>query len=139
MIWGSYKELSTGRRGYCSRPLALNELRLGNFREIPWQFSHARTFYAWLFKRIKKEDFQIDGKFIPIACDLAEMYPMLEMAREKARYVEEIVYIYNNLNPLNDYKKEKTNQENIIKIILKIKNTIILYNKIKHGIIINYY
>lgn len=118
MTWGSYIEASNKKKGYFSRPLSIRDLKEENFRNIPWQFSHARTFYAWLFKRIKKEDLQINGKFFPIACDLAEIYPMLEMAREKARYVSDTVYVYNNLNPLGDHKKSDEEKIKIIKIIL---------------------
>ena len=32
------------------------------------------------------------------------MFPMLEMCKEKFLFIDEVMYVYNNKNPLNDYK-----------------------------------
>lgn len=69
--------------------------------------THLRTWKAWLFKKIKKEDF-IDpetGWFIPMAGDLVFMFPMLEMAGENhSKFVKDINYIYNEETDLNEFK-----------------------------------
>lgn len=66
--------------------------------------SHLRTFYAWLFKKIKKEDLLYNGDFFQMTWDMAMMYPMLEMAGERQVYVDRINYVYNMINPINDNK-----------------------------------
>lgn len=75
------------------------------FRTSEWVSSHPRTFYAWLFKKIKQEDLLHEGKFFSVTWDLAMMFPMLEMASAgHIRFIPDILYIYNIANPLNDYK-----------------------------------
>jgi glycosyltransferase involved in cell wall biosynthesis len=75
------------------------------FRTYEWVSSHPRTFYAWLFKKIKQEDLMHKGKFFSVTWDLAMMFPMMEMASAgHIRFIPEVLYIYNIANPLNDYK-----------------------------------
>lgn len=68
--------------------------------------SHLRTFYAWLFKKISKNDLLYEGKFYSMAWDLAMMFPMLEMAGERHAFIKDILYIYNEKNPLSDFKTD---------------------------------
>jgi len=39
-----------------------------------------------------------------MAWDLAFMFPMLEMAQERHCFISDILYVYNNDNPINDHK-----------------------------------
>lgn len=66
--------------------------------------SHLRTFYAWLFKKIRLEDLQYKGQFFPMSWDQAMMFPMMEMAAERHAFISEITYVYNIVNPINDNK-----------------------------------
>ncbi|MEX2437789.1 MAG: glycosyltransferase [Candidatus Babeliales bacterium] len=78
-----------------------NELR----RCYTTQFTHLRTFYAGLFQKIKLEDLiYTDGKFLPTTCDVAFMTPLFEMAGMHMRHINEVLYIYNLHNPINDEK-----------------------------------
>jgi len=73
-------------------------------RSYPFIFSHLRTYKTWLFNNINVEDFKRDGQFYQMAPDLALMYPMIEMAGpQHARYIHEILYLYNACNPLNEH------------------------------------
>ena len=63
---------------------------------------HLRTFYAGLFKKIKLGDFLFQGQFFQAACDTAFMFPMLEMAGNKAVHIQDILYVYNQANPKNN-------------------------------------
>lgn len=74
------------------------------FRESQWYSSHLRTFYAGLFKRIAREDLMYEGAFFQVTWDMAFMFPMLEMAGFHSRHLPEILYVYNQSNPINDYK-----------------------------------
>ena len=52
--------------------------------------------------QIKKEDFlDIDGKFMKCTYDVALMFPIAEMSGGKFKFIEEILYVYNNDNPIN--------------------------------------
>jgi glycosyltransferase involved in cell wall biosynthesis len=81
------------------------------FREYPWVTSHLRTFYAGLFQKIKTIDLLHDGKFYPMAGDLAFMFPILEMAGTHSRFIPEVLYIYNFVTPINDAKTDQKFQE----------------------------
>jgi glycosyltransferase involved in cell wall biosynthesis len=77
------------------------------YREKPLVASHLRTFYAWLFKKIRKEDLLYDGVFFPMTWDWAMMFPMLEMSGGRFKFIEQVLYIYNTDNPINDFKKDE--------------------------------
>jgi glycosyltransferase involved in cell wall biosynthesis len=83
--------------------------------------SHLRTFYAWIFKKIALEDLLIDGKFFPMAWDMAIMFPILEMAGERHYYFSAPNYIYNNMNPINDNKVNAELQRQLDRFIRNMK------------------
>lgn len=79
------------------------------FREFLTQSfvtSHLRTFYAWLFKKVKLEDCLHEGKFFPVISDIIKMIPMCEMAGNHILFIPEILYIWNNGNPINEPKTD---------------------------------
>ncbi|GAH09922.1 unnamed protein product, partial [marine sediment metagenome] len=79
---------------------ALPHLENRTFRKSP-AFSHLKTFRAFLWQAIDKEDFKgPKGEFAPCCYDRALMYPMLEMTpTEKIRFIKEHIYMYNIANP----------------------------------------
>ncbi len=87
------------------------------YREWDWITSHLRTFYAWLFKQIKLEDFLFEGNFFDVTWDMAFMFPMLEMSGERARPIPDILYVYNCANPINDFKTKLIRQIHCDKLI----------------------
>lgn len=80
------------------------------YRMHKWVTSQQRTFYAWLFKKIRCEDFMEGGKFLDMAGDLAYMFPILEMAGGRFKFIRDIIYTYNRANALNDDKKNLMRQ-----------------------------
>ena len=54
-----------------------------------------KTMRAGIFKRIRREDLHMDGKWIEHARDLAIMFPAIEMAGPRAVWCPEILYVYN--------------------------------------------
>ena len=86
-------DTSNGSIVGCNKDIFLGNW--SNIRSLPWNTSHLRTYYTWLFKKIKPEDLQYQGKFITSAPDLALMYPMLEMAgSEKMECLSDVMYLY---------------------------------------------
>ena len=65
---------------------------------------HPKTFYSWLFKKIRLEDFYYGENFAITATDNAMGYPIHEMAKDRYAYIEEVLYIRNCLSQLNNYK-----------------------------------
>jgi len=65
-----------------------------------WVTSHLRTFKRWLWDKIDDKDLRDeDGEYFKVAGDLAYMYSMVEMAGNHIRFIDKILYYYNDLNP----------------------------------------
>lgn len=115
LTYGSFKRWPTEQMGY-SKPVAPEVVEKRLYRETYWTPGQLRTFYAWLFKKIKLEDLLWDhwdtvyGKFYPAACDLALYYPMMEMAGTHFKFIPEILYIHNVATQLNDFKVNRLSQ-----------------------------
>ena len=100
--------------GHAVSPHILAENKI---REHGWATSHLRTYYAGLFQQIKREDLVHEDKFFPMAWDLAMMFPMIEMAGTHCKFVDEILYIYNTDNSINDHKVNANQQVDLGNII----------------------
>lgn len=97
-----------------SKQLPDDVLKHGTVRKYSkFVTSHLRSFYAWLYKRIKIEHLFFEGKFIWFLGDYATMFPMIEMAGEHSRFISDVLYIYNNANELN-YRKLRKNKKVLI-------------------------
>lgn len=86
-----------------SIPILQDIIARNAFREYRCP-SHLRTFYAWLFKKIDINDLLYNGFFFPMTWDQAIMFPMIEMAGDRHAFIEEILYVYNTSNRINDNK-----------------------------------
>lgn len=81
------------------------------YRDIPFVFWHIGTFKYYLWRHIDDADLRdIDGEYFRIMKDKATLYPMLEMAGGKIRFIPETLYIYNVENPLNDYDNTRPDE-----------------------------
>ena len=119
MTYGSYVDSSNYTTSCCA-DYPQEVVQTNSFRKYPWIASSLRTCYAGLFKCIKKEDLMKDGIFLPVAWDLAIMFPMLEMAGERFKFIPEVLYIYNNENPIADYRKSEKLQNELDDYIRKL-------------------
>lgn len=111
LTYGQFLYLEKNKKGFC-RPIPADVLANGNIRDISWRTSHPRTFYAGLFQQIKFEDLCYEGNFFPKCADVATMFPMIEMAAEHVKFIPEILYIYNDTNPLS-YHHDPAHQRNL--------------------------
>lgn len=117
MTYGQYKSQPDGRIG-CSQQIPIDVITNSSHRSAQWRTSHLRTFFSWLFKKIKKEDFlDHTGKFYPMAWDLAMMFPMLEMSGHHSKFIPDVLYAYNVDNPINDSKVSLQQQQDTERII----------------------
>jgi glycosyltransferase involved in cell wall biosynthesis len=114
--YGQYQSSSNGDIGP-SKTIPDEVIEKNSFRRYQWCSSHLRTFYAGLFQKINIQDFKVFGKFLPMTCDLAMMFPILEMSGKNQAYIDDILYIYNDDTPLNDYKVNRDMQINLEKYI----------------------
>ncbi|GAB5411427.1 MAG: hypothetical protein ChlgKO_05410 [Chlamydiales bacterium] len=120
-IWfafSQFKNRSNGEKGWgCPVPrsiVAQNKFR--SYRHVP---THLRTFYGWLFKKIRKEDLQVNGEFFHMTGDLAFLLPIIEMARDHFTFINQILYIYNDKNPISDHQIDQSLQRHYDKLIRK--------------------
>ena len=63
-----------------------------------WCTSHLKTFKRWLFDRIDDRDLRNEeGEYFKTCCDVCLMFPMVEMAGKHVRFVDKILYVYNDI------------------------------------------
>lgn len=101
-IWITYGEFkqASGRNKPSQAPF--NPTQQYIRKDLP-NATHLKTFYAGLFKLIASQDLIYKNQFFPITYDIAIMLPMLEMAGETHfKCISEVLYVYNDKNPLND-------------------------------------
>lgn len=103
LTYGQFEHYPSGQPGFCKN-IPPKIIKKNNCREYRWRTSHLRTFYAGLFKCIKLEDLMEQGSFFVVTWDMAILFPMLEMAGERIKFIDEILYVYNEATPLNDWK-----------------------------------
>ena len=119
MTYGNFVT-STGRPSWMP-PYPHRVVRANTFRSQPWAVSHPKTFKKELFDRIDPEDFKHDGQWFHTAGDVALMMPMLEMAAERAVYVPEPIYEWNEGNPESDHRVDPDGQVRVRDLILAKK------------------
>jgi len=113
LTYGQFKYHSTGKRGFCC-PIPQKIVEHNSFRQFSHIPSHLRTFYAGLFKKIKKEDLLYNNEFFKMSCDIAAMFPMIEMASKgHFTFIPQVLLEYNNINDLSHHKVSKTLQRKL--------------------------
>jgi hypothetical protein len=103
LTYGQFERYPSGERGTC-KDIPSHIIKHNKFRSYSDLASALRTFYAGLFKLIKKEDLLFEGEFLLSAHDMAIMIPMFEMAGYRSKFIPDVLYIYNRANCINDDK-----------------------------------
>lgn len=120
MTYGQFRGMQSGGVGFCCEyPKALAELNA--FRKYVHMPSHLKTFYAWLFKKIRKEDLLYEGDFYKMTGDLAMMLPMIEMAKNHYKFIPEVLYLYNEGNQLSEHQISFANQMELARYIRSLE------------------
>lgn len=93
-------------------------------------YTHLRTFNSSLFKDITEDSFKDkNGRWFKAGGDNATFYNIIEKAHpDKIKAVPKITVMYNDINPLNDYKvnaEEQTKNANLIRNNNKVKKILI--------------
>lgn len=106
MTYGNYVTILPADRHF-SKPLPSDIIARNAYRDHEACTLHLKTFYTWLFKKISKDDFCYRGSFYRYATDIAMMFPLLEMAGTHSQFIPDILYVYNNATPANEFKVDK--------------------------------
>jgi len=87
-----------------------------SFQKSAWAQTHLKTFKAFLWEQIDKQDFKVGGEYAPCNYDRAIMYPMMFMTpTKKIRWLPDIVYILNTENPLRTKVINKEQSKHLYK------------------------
>ena len=102
------------------RKYPLQTILKNSYRTDMWLATHLRTFRHDLWLSVKDSDLRNnDGDYYPTTWDMAIMFPMLEMAELRQECISDILYVYNNENPICDYRINSINQKENEEIIRK--------------------
>lgn len=117
LTYGQYQPASDLYKNFCKPLPDTQKYR----KQYKWTTSHLRTFKRKIFDHIEDSDLRdTDGKYYKTAGDLALMYPAIELCGSKRiKFISKVLYVYNDLNPLNEMKiktkKQLQTQSAIIK------------------------
>lgn len=103
LTYGQYEDWPISGPGF-SVNVPQDIVEQNKFREFGFWYSHPRTFYAWLFKKIELKDLIWKGSFIPTTptIDYMMMFPMMEMAGQNHFcFISDWLYLYNRSNCLS--------------------------------------
>ena len=105
LVWNGkkyYKSLSRFGLKYSNKDYSNKIASSRCFRLVPFQVFHTMTFKTSLFKKIKQSDFKdASGNWLKYQFDLASFLPMLEMADNRYKVLNEPLYSYNVSTPNN--------------------------------------
>ena len=92
------------------------------YRKYFWYASHLRTFRHDLYLSMNPNDLlDKNGKYFPVAWDLAIMFPLLEMAGSRQEFIQDLMYVYNDQNPISDHMIRRKEQILVAKEIRRKK------------------
>lgn len=108
MTYGQYEPLSKTYSNYC-KPISNTRAYR---RSGKWVTSALRTVKRKLFDKIDRDDLKTsDGEYYKASGDSAYMYPIIEMAgKEHIKFIDKILYMYNDLYPGNEMKTDTVRQ-----------------------------
>jgi glycosyltransferase involved in cell wall biosynthesis len=118
LTYGQFELHPSKIRGWAS-PMPDYIVENNAFRDFQHLPTHLRTFYAWLFKKVKLQDLLYLGRFYSMTWDMAMMFPMIEMAGERHQFISDIMYIYNDENSISDHHVSRQLQAYLAQLIKK--------------------
>ena len=120
LTYGSYIYFPNGQKGVEPSEYPMDVVKNNKFRKDVWRASHLRTFKYVLWKNIDHNDLKDkENNYYKMTYDQAILLPLLEMAGPRAKYIPDVLYVYNRTNPLN-VDKEKAEEQ--YKLSQEIRN-----------------
>ena len=116
LTYGQFKMYPSNTIGWATA-MPEDIVKNNAFRDYAHLPTHLRTFYAWLFKAIKFEDFLYLGDFFPMTWDMTMMFPMIEMAGERHMFIPDVMYMYNDANSISDHRVSRQLQAHLAQVM----------------------
>lgn len=117
LTYGSHETIATGCRADWTYEYPDWVVKKSAYRDHDWLATHLRTYRKELFLKIDEDDLKRDGGWMNTTGDQAFMLPMLEMAGSRHKYVDDILYVYNDLNMSNDSNTNREKQKEMERYI----------------------
>lgn len=122
MTYGNYQFHPSGAKSTQCKAYPANIVQNRAYRDTTFNASHLRTFKYGLWQHIDQRDMKTrKGKYFDMTWDMAFMFPMLEMSGPRAKFIDEVLYIYNLENPINDHKVDAARQQELDRYIRNMK------------------
>lgn len=121
LTYGQYQGWPAGNLGGHSR-MDLRQYPLENLRQVPFAYTHLRTFKYWLFNKINRKDFinPTTNDYFNAAWDLVSGFPLVEMAGYEHIYrIEDILLILNRADALDNESKTRLDLQKQTENILR--------------------
>ena len=111
MTYGQFEPMSHSYHNYCKPIRDTETYRKSGY----WYASHLRTYKKKIFDLINDNDLRDDdGQYYKMAGDAALLYPLIELAGNgRVRFIDKILYLYNDLSELNEMKVNSSKQVGI--------------------------
>jgi glycosyltransferase involved in cell wall biosynthesis len=129
VTFGNYRTVDySGNKG--ERIIKCNNINLktmaknNSFRDRKgYPFSHLKTFKYGIYKNINHNDNKVNGEYIRSATDAAIMYPLLELAGENSKCINDILYdyTYDHTESLHNDENKQTQQTENLNIVKSLK------------------
>ncbi|MGE0206435.1 MAG: glycosyltransferase family 2 protein [Candidatus Babeliales bacterium] len=117
-IWFTYGNFWGTRNGYAPWSGDIPPMvKQRNLIRQNWYFSPPRCMYAWLFREVALKDLLHEGMFFSMAQDVSWVYPIIEMAINHYKFNPNILYRYNEDNPIADGATNWEKQQFLRKVI----------------------
>ncbi len=111
LSWPTHTRITCG-------PIPRHVIENNSFRRYRWSATGLRTYYAWLFKKIRREDLCDEtGIFFDVLHDAAFMYPLFEMAGGRHFFIPDILYVANRATGINDSIVNSARARYVFKLI----------------------
>tara|TARA_B100000214_G_C23969820_1_gene629512 strand:+ start:1059 stop:3062 length:2004 start_codon:yes stop_codon:yes gene_type:complete len=130
LSYGNWIGWPDGSSSNC-KPIHPDVHKSRNYRDLPFAFSHLRTWKSKLWYNIRDNDLRSeDGSYYESGWDVSFMLPMIEMAGDRTLFIPNVLYCYNRINPISDDKIRQDQQVNFDNQIRK-KERYALFSEVK--------
>ena len=119
MTYGHYIEYPSGNTG---GHFHMHLPDRGNIRELPFAYSHLKTYKSWLFDKVPQE-YLINpetGKYWNITADFAMCMPMVEMAgKDRIIRFDQPIYVYNSGDDSGSESKSRLEEQKRVESLIR--------------------